>query len=132
MRQVAAFGLHREREQQFGPVGLQRAMIKHAGLPDLRHGIARAVVEQTDHAEWVDQQRRPGTAPTWDPAPVPLPTYVNAPVAPRRTRGGGPSTWSPDRSTTAGSQPSAPAEPPRSTPLFDQYADDDHPRAAGE
>ncbi|MDT0309316.1 hypothetical protein RM780_20465, partial [Streptomyces sp. DSM 44917] len=40
---------------------------------------ARAVVEQTDHAEWVDQQRRRTPAPedepdSWDPAPVPLPT----------------------------------------------------------
>ncbi|MYX47583.1 hypothetical protein GTW59_42170, partial [Streptomyces sp. SID89] len=49
----------------------------------------RALVEQTDHAEWLDQQRerrpRPGHGDSWDPVPVPLPTYVTAPVAPRAT-----------------------------------------------
>ncbi|GEC07336.1 hypothetical protein SSP24_49910 [Streptomyces spinoverrucosus] len=49
----------------------------------------RALVEQTDHAEWVDQQRerqrRPGHGESWEPVPVPLPTYVTAPVAPRAT-----------------------------------------------
>ncbi len=53
----------------------------------------RALVEQTDHAEWVDQQRersrRPGQGgDSWDPVPVPLPTYVTAPVAPRLRRRG--------------------------------------------
>ncbi|MFE2138885.1 gephyrin-like molybdotransferase receptor GlpR, partial [Streptomyces sp. NPDC059466] len=49
----------------------------------------RALVEQTDHAEWVDQLRErprgPGRGDSWDPVPVPLPTYVTAPVAPRAT-----------------------------------------------
>ncbi|MCF3147202.1 divisome protein SepX/GlpR, partial [Streptomyces platensis] len=47
----------------------------------------RALVEETDHAEWVDQQReRERPAPgSWEPVPVPLPTYVTAPVAPRAT-----------------------------------------------
>ncbi|WP_030193762.1 membrane protein [Streptomyces sp. NRRL S-87] len=65
----------------------------------------RALVEQTDHAEWVDQQRERGRGPargdSWEPVPVPLPTYVTAPVAPRAT---GPSVadgWSPARSSTA-------------------------------
>ncbi|MGP3967411.1 divisome protein SepX/GlpR [Streptomyces sp. 6N223] len=109
---------------------------------------ARAVVEQTDHAEWVNRQRGSGGATpedgpdTWDPAPVPLPTYVNAPVAPRTTRGvdlDAPDTWSAARSTTAGGttpQPRQDPATPRRTPLFDQYADDEHPprrrRAAGE
>ncbi|WP_282702713.1 gephyrin-like molybdotransferase receptor GlpR [Streptomyces sp. CC219B] len=65
----------------------------------------RALVEQTDHAEWVDQQRerqrRPGHGDSWDPVPVPLPTYVTAPVAPRATADvdlGAPDAWSSARS----------------------------------
>ncbi|MFE7130043.1 hypothetical protein ACFVIM_04220 [Streptomyces sp. NPDC057638] len=128
----------------------------------------RALVEQTDHAEWVDQQRDrgPATGDSWDPVPVPLPTYVTAPVAPRATSGvdlAAPDTWSSARSSTADrtpltaqtaqTAPAAPAAPmgeatpapahrtppPRRsgrdrgrTPLFDQYADDDRPRAANE
>ncbi|MDF9813688.1 gephyrin-like molybdotransferase receptor GlpR [Streptomyces sp. SPB162] len=121
----------------------------------------RALVEQTDHAEWVDQQQREQHAVPddgWDPVPVPLPTYVTAPVAPR-TPGGidftAPGNWSSARSgTTPGHPPAAPApaatpeaEPERElprpttgrrsrdrsrTPLFDQYADPDRPRAANE
>ncbi|MCM2390016.1 divisome protein SepX/GlpR [Streptomyces albipurpureus] len=110
----------------------------------------RALVEQTDHAEWVDQQRDrgPATGDSWDPVPVPLPTYVTAPVAPRATSGvdlSDPETWSSARSSTADPTP-APDDPaarttpaPRRTtrdrgrtPLFDQYADDDRPRAANE
>lgn len=67
----------------------------------------RALVEQTDHAEWVDQQRerqrRPGQGDSWDPVPVPLPTYVTAPVAPRATAGvdlGAPDAWSSARSSS--------------------------------
>ncbi|MCH0562229.1 MULTISPECIES: gephyrin-like molybdotransferase receptor GlpR [unclassified Streptomyces] len=67
----------------------------------------RALVEQTDHAEWVDQQRerqrRPGHGESWDPVPVPLPTYVTAPVAPRATAEvdlGAPDAWSSARSST--------------------------------
>ncbi|MBQ0829435.1 divisome protein SepX/GlpR [Streptomyces tagetis] len=67
----------------------------------------RALVEQTDHAEWVDQQRerqrRPGQGgDSWDPVPVPLPTYVTAPVAPRATPDvdlAGPDAWSSARSS---------------------------------
>ncbi|GAA3626895.1 hypothetical protein GCM10023079_16270 [Streptomyces chitinivorans] len=107
----------------------------------------RALVEQTDHAEWVDAQRRERTpAPAesgWEPTPVPLPTYVNAPVAPRTARSvdlEAPDAWSSARSTTASSEParsSGPASshsssPRRRTPLFDQYADEDRPRAANE
>ncbi|QEU97564.1 gephyrin-like molybdotransferase receptor GlpR [Streptomyces kanamyceticus] len=68
----------------------------------------RALVEQTDHAEWVDQQRErqrgPGRGDSWDPVPVPLPTYVTAPVAPRATGSvdlGAPDAWSSARSSTA-------------------------------
>ncbi|MGW2350932.1 divisome protein SepX/GlpR [Actinacidiphila glaucinigra] len=66
----------------------------------------RALVEQTDHAEWVDQQRVP-VEDTWE-VPAPRPTFSTAPVTPRRSR---------DRS---------------GTPLFDQHADRDRPRAANE
>ncbi|MGW3246479.1 divisome protein SepX/GlpR [Streptomyces sp. NPDC001070] len=66
----------------------------------------RALVEQTDHAEWVDQQRIPAED-TWE-VPAPRPTFSTAPVTPRRSR---------DRSRT---------------PLFDQHADRDRPRAANE
>ncbi|MEU2109036.1 hypothetical protein [Streptomyces sp. NPDC019507] len=110
----------------------------------------RALVEQTDHAEWVDQQRDPGPGrgDSWDPVPVPLPTYVTAPVAPRATSGidvTDPETWSSARSSAA--EPATPAAPPPPrqrtapprrtrehgrTPLFDQYADEDRPRAANE
>lgn len=77
----------------------------------------RALVEQTDHAEWVDQQRerqrRPGHGDSWDPVPVPLPTYVTAPVAPRATSDvdlGAPDAWSSARSSAvAPEQETAPA-----------------------
>ena len=110
----------------------------------------------------------PGHGDSWDPVPVPLPTYVTAPVAPRATGGvdvGDPDTWSSARSSPgreptadepagrrAGRTPDAPRptrrpEPapptpaarlrPRArdrgrTPLFDQYDDEDRPRAANE
>ncbi|EST33207.1 hypothetical protein N566_19590 [Streptomycetaceae bacterium MP113-05] len=122
----------------------------------------RALVEQTDHAEWVDQQsgrmREQPEGEGWEPVPVPLPTYVNAPVAPRTARGvdlDAPDAWSSARSTTsppgaggaaegvarsepdpiAGqSHPQPPQPRPRRdrTPLFDQMADKDRPRAANE
>ncbi|MEU9792820.1 gephyrin-like molybdotransferase receptor GlpR [Streptomyces sparsogenes] len=110
----------------------------------------RALVEQTDHAEWVDQQRErergPSTGESWEPVPVPLPTYVTAPVAPRATGSvdlGAPDAWSSARSSTveptqapdpAPHHPPAPRTPRERgrTPLFDQYADDDRPRAANE
>ncbi|MFE6901729.1 gephyrin-like molybdotransferase receptor GlpR [Streptomyces sp. NPDC057717] len=79
----------------------------------------RALVEQTDHAEWVDQQRErqrgPGHGDSWDPVPVPLPTYVTAPVAPRAAGSvdlGAPDAWSSARSSTAGA---AQQEPDRRT-----------------
>ncbi|WP_186785603.1 gephyrin-like molybdotransferase receptor GlpR [Streptomyces misionensis] len=84
----------------------------------------RALVEQTDHAEWVDQQRerqqRPGRGDSWEPVPVPLPTYVTAPVAPRATSGidlGGPDTWSSARSSAVAPEAEAgPASAEESEP----------------
>ncbi|ELS53961.1 hypothetical protein STVIR_5090 [Streptomyces viridochromogenes Tue57] len=77
----------------------------------------RALVEQTDHAEWVDQQRerqrRPGHGDSWDPVPVPLPTYVTAPVAPRATADvdlGAPDAWSSARSSPVAPDREAGAE----------------------
>ena len=135
---------------------------KGAPAPSPRSADRRALVEQTDHAEWVDQQRAQQTADDgWDPVPVPLPTYVTAPVAPRTSSGidlGAPDTWSSARSGTTPAEPAparesrepregresreagepreqqAPARRPRTTrtPLFDQYADPDRPRAANE
>ncbi|MFJ9717128.1 gephyrin-like molybdotransferase receptor GlpR [Streptomyces sp. NPDC101213] len=77
----------------------------------------RALVEQTDHAEWVDQQRerqrRPDHGDSWDPVPVPLPTYVTAPVAPRATSDvdlGAPDTWSSARSSAVAPEHEAAGE----------------------
>jgi hypothetical protein len=122
----------------------------------------QALVEQTDHAEWVDQQRERDHAQresdSWEPVPVPLPTYVNAPVAPRTAPGvdlTAPDAWSSARSTAADPTPQAPIPapaPPQQpqqrqqrqqptprrgrqrgrTPLFDQYEDNDRPRAANK
>ncbi|MFG1809094.1 hypothetical protein [Streptomyces sp. NPDC049040] len=113
--------------------------------PSPRTADRRALVEQTDHAEWVDQQRAQQSGDDgWDPVPVPLPTYVTAPVAPRTAGGvdlGAPDTWSSARSgTTPSAEPAAPSAAPTGrprprttrTPLFDQYADPDRPRAANE
>ncbi|MEH0419389.1 divisome protein SepX/GlpR [Streptomyces sp. B21-083] len=82
----------------------------------------RALVEQTDHAEWVDQQRerqrRPGHGDSWDPVPVPLPTYVTAPVAPRATSDvdlGAPDAWSSARSSTVGRESESSADEPLTT-----------------
>ncbi|MGW6213701.1 divisome protein SepX/GlpR [Streptomyces sp. NPDC055109] len=85
----------------------------------------RALVEQTDHAEWVDQQRErrrgPRQGDSWDPVPVPLPTYVTAPVAPRATSDvdlGAPDAWSSARSSSV--EPSAhEAEPAEENPECD-------------
>ncbi|MEW5352811.1 gephyrin-like molybdotransferase receptor GlpR [Streptomyces sp. 16-176A] len=93
----------------------------------------RALVEQTDHAEWLDQQRerrpRPGHGDSWDPVPVPLPTYVTAPVAPRATSDvdlGAPDTWSSARSSAAvPEQEPAAAEAAEPSPPDEDRADDD-------
>ncbi|MEV5935557.1 gephyrin-like molybdotransferase receptor GlpR [Streptomyces sp. NPDC052079] len=146
------------------PEGPEAGAVADPGLTALA-ADRRALVEQTDHAEWVDQQRerqrRPGQGgDSWDPVPVPLPTYVTAPVAPRATSDvdlGAPDTWSSARSSPVPAEEAAPAEEAdpepapadertdarraasarRSrergrTPLFDQYEDADRPKAANE
>lgn len=99
-----------------------------AGL-DALAADRRALVEQTDHAEWVDQQRerqrRPGPGESWDPVPVPLPTYVTAPVAPRAGGGidyGAPETWSAARSSAA--EQAEPERQPEQEPVVDDGRSD--------
>ncbi len=106
--------------------------------PDLNALAAdrRALVEQTDHAEWIDQQRerqrKPGQGESWDPVPVPLPTYVTAPVAPRATSGVdlcAPDAWSSARSSAA--DPHAGAREAESEPAAEEDpADAGSPEAA--
>jgi hypothetical protein len=71
---------------------------------------------------WDDE---PGEGDTWDPVPVPLPTYVTAPVAP------GAQMWTytpPAASADAG----FPAEDRRPA-VYDQYSDlEDRPRAVND
>ncbi|MEU6194642.1 gephyrin-like molybdotransferase receptor GlpR [Streptomyces sp. NPDC047061] len=98
----------------------------------------RALVEQTDHAEWVDQQRerqrRPGHGDSWDPVPVPLPTYVTAPVAPRATSDvdlGAPDAWSSARSSAvAPEQETRPAAPEAEAEAEEQAPAADEDRTA--
>lgn len=82
----------------------------------------RRAADERDHAEWIAALQADGADGTdrdsWDPVPVPLPTYVTAPVVPR----GEPVL--PERPEPATPEPVA-ADP---TPLFDQYAED--PRRA--
>ncbi|MFG2574479.1 gephyrin-like molybdotransferase receptor GlpR [Streptomyces sp. NPDC048481] len=112
----------------------------HAGAePETDPGLLalaadrRALVEQTDHAEWVDQQRerqrRPVHGDSWDPVPVPLPTYVTAPVAPRATSDvdlSAPDAWSSARSSSvAPDQETAGAgDAPAGEPEADGRAED--------
>ncbi|MEU1145579.1 gephyrin-like molybdotransferase receptor GlpR [Streptomyces sp. NPDC005863] len=114
--EVAAQRL-RERQPRRRPAGAEQPVDETADEgpgPETETGLSalaadrRALVEQTDHAEWVDQQRErqrgPGRGDSWDPVPVPLPTYVTAPVAPRATGSvdlSSPDTWSAARSSTA-------------------------------
>lgn len=110
----------RERERErtaVRPAAEQRPAARPvpAAEPAADPGTTRATVlaEATEHEEWVDGVRaRAAAGPdSWEPVPVPLPTYVTAPVAPRTTRGldlSGPNTWDSGRPAT---------------PLFDQYGE---------
>lgn len=91
---------------------------------------------------------RPGSGRGLGARARPAATYVSAPVAPRATGAGPADTWSSARSSHAepadahdrrppaeDRRPARPRRPRRErghTPLFDQYADDDRPRAANE
>ncbi|MFB7943657.1 hypothetical protein ACFC6L_01945 [Kitasatospora phosalacinea] len=91
-----------------------------AGPADPATTRATVLAEATEHEEWADGVRaRAAAGPdSWEPVPVPLPTYVTAPVAPRTTRGldlSAPNTWDSGRPAT---------------PLFDQYGEPAPPPAA--
>ncbi|MFD9881568.1 gephyrin-like molybdotransferase receptor GlpR [Streptomyces alboflavus] len=120
----------RGREASAEPAAEEPAPESETGLSALA-ADRRALVEQTDHAEWVDQQRErqhgPGRADSWDPVPVPLPTYVTAPVAPRAPGSvdlGAPDTWSSARSSTAEPAADRRQAPETAAPADEQRADD--------
>jgi hypothetical protein len=107
------------------------------------HSGARAPAPDPDEFADPDDCGDPADAGDgWEPVPVPLPTYVTAPVAPRSTDAldlGAPDAWSAARAEPPAAQPHpertdqpdrrrSSARPPR-TPLFDQYADDHRPAA---
>ncbi|MEU4998231.1 gephyrin-like molybdotransferase receptor GlpR [Streptomyces sp. NPDC021622] len=135
--EVAAQRL-RERQPRRRPSGTDAVVdaTEEGPAPDTETGLSalaadrRALVEQTDHAEWVDQQRerqrRPGHGDSWDPVPVPLPTYVTAPVAPRATGDvdlGAPDAWSSARSSAMEPAGAGAAEEARREGADEAYAD---------
>ncbi|MYS79398.1 hypothetical protein [Embleya scabrispora] len=79
--------------------------------------------EEPALAEWIAELATDGgphDRDSWDPVPVPLPTYVTAPVVPR-----GDVEHEPERPQIHAVPDAGPTEAPRpSTPLFDQYAED--------
>ncbi|MGC0418231.1 hypothetical protein [Embleya sp. AB8] len=79
--------------------------------------------EEPALAEWIAELATgdgPHDRDSWDPVPVPLPTYVTAPVVPR-----GDAEPEPERPQIHAVPDPHPAEASRpSTPLFDQYAED--------
>ncbi|MGW6024480.1 divisome protein SepX/GlpR [Streptomyces sp. NPDC055099] len=133
--EVAAQRLRERQPRRRAPGGSADAVVdepEEGPGPETETGLSalaadrRALVEQTDHAEWVDQQRerqrRPGHGDSWDPVPVPLPTYVTAPVAPRATGDvdlGAPDAWSSARSSSV--EPSA--DEARGEAVETEYAD---------
>nr|WP_326808308.1 hypothetical protein [Streptomyces sp. NBC_01775] len=147
-------GPHGEARREAAPDEAQERRAR-ARAEEQEAAERRALVEQTDHAEWVDQQRardrENAEGEGWEPVPVPLPTYVSAPVAPRTTRGvdlEAPDAWSSARSSTVPAAEQSPTTPDQTeseqahrprrtrdrsrTPLFDQYEEEDRPRAANE
>ncbi|WP_406298025.1 hypothetical protein OG948_21055 [Embleya sp. NBC_00888] len=79
--------------------------------------------EEPALAEWIAElaiDGGPHDRDSWDPVPVPLPTYVTAPVVPR-----GDAEQEPERPQIHAVPDPRPTESARpSTPLFDQYAED--------
>ncbi|MCF2528256.1 divisome protein SepX/GlpR [Yinghuangia soli] len=87
----------------------------------------RREAEARDHAEWIaalQSDAEAGDRGAWDPVPVPLPTYVTAPVVPR----GEPALPERPEADPQDPEPRRAAEAP--TPLFDQYAEDQRRAAA--
>ncbi|MFD8598676.1 gephyrin-like molybdotransferase receptor GlpR [Kitasatospora sp. NPDC059646] len=109
----------RERARAAEPAGPAPQPAEAPAEPATR---ASALAEATEHEEWADGVRaRAAAGPdSWEPVPVPLPTYVTAPVAPRVTRGldlSAPDAWDSGRPAT---------------PLFDQYGEPGQQQAAPE
>ncbi|MEZ0091569.1 hypothetical protein [Streptacidiphilus sp. EB129] len=118
--------------QPAAPAGPAGRPVAGSGSHRTQQVLAEAADPDAD--DWGDSPADRSTGPeSWDPVPVPLPTYVTAPVAPRSTGSldlNAPDTWSAGRSVVP---PPSGAKRPPATPLFDQYADDTpHPRAANE
>ncbi|MFI1585279.1 gephyrin-like molybdotransferase receptor GlpR [Embleya sp. NPDC020630] len=93
-----------------------------AGAGGSARGRRERAAEEPALAEWIAELAT-GDGPdrdAWDPVPVPLPTYVTAPVVPR-----GDTEQEPERPqihAVPDPQPAEALRPP--TPLFDQYAED--------
>ncbi|MDI2128775.1 hypothetical protein [Yinghuangia seranimata] len=89
--------------------------------PDPRARATRREAEERDHADWIaalqSDQDATHDRDAWDPVPVPLPTYVTAPVVPR----GDPAPLTHEDPPAPQADHPQPAPP---TPLFDQYAED--------
>ncbi|GCD94126.1 divisome protein SepX/GlpR [Embleya hyalina] len=102
-----------------GPAGAGGAAAGPAGSA---RGRRERAAEEPALAEWIAELAT-GDGPdrdAWDPVPVPLPTYVTAPVVPR-----GDTEQEPERPqihAVPDPQPAEALRPP--TPLFDQYAED--------
>ncbi|MGA4540034.1 hypothetical protein ACPA54_08560 [Uniformispora flossi] len=115
-RRPAAEGDTARRPRPTGEAGPPTERPAARPAPEARPKTSRREAEDRDHAEWIaalqtdtaDARDRDA----WDPVPVPLPTYVTAPVVPR----GEPAL---PEAPEAAEEHHAPP-----TPLFDQYAEE--------